>query len=131
MASSNASQSERSKRKSFEISKEFKIEFLRREVKIKVKDESLERLSLSKIIAAAKKIQSHEVLQKIAEYYVENKWLFAAGNIYELIGDLKALQKAEKCYAEGGYYLSAIKVCKTIGTPDALKRAQDYSCIIC
>jgi len=128
---SGASESKKSEQKLFEIPMEFKIEFLKQEIKIKVKDESLEKLSLSKIITTAKKIQSCELLRKIADYYVENNWLFVAGNVYELLGTPESLEKAEKCYVEGRHYLSAINVCRTIGTPDALKRAHDYSCRTC
>ncbi len=131
MIPSSVNESENTQQKLFEIPNEFKIDFLRQRVRINVKDDSLQKLSLSKIIVAAKKIQSHGLLQRIADYYVENKWLFAAGNIYELIGNLESLQNAEKCYVEGRYYLSAIEVCKAIGTPEALKRARDYDCRIC
>jgi len=127
----DASGGKESEQEFFEIPKEFKIEFLRQVIKIKVKDESLEKLLLSKIIVAAKKIQSYVLLRKIADYYVKNNWLFAAGNVYELIGNPESLEKAEKCYVEGRHYLSAINVCRTIGTPDALKRAYDYSCRTC
>ncbi len=131
MAFSKTGEREKSKQKLFTIPEELKIETLKREIKIRVNDESLERLSLSKIIRAARKTQSHEFLLKIADYYAKNRWLWISGNLYELIGTSDSLQRAEKCYLEGRYYRSAIRVCKTIGTPEALKRANDYSCRIC
>ncbi len=114
-----------------EIPESFRIEFLKRGFKVEVKNESLERLSLSKIVAAARKMQSHELLTRLADYYARNQWLWAAGNIYELIGTSESLQRAERCYVEGGNYRSATRVCKAMGDPDALKRALDYSCRTC
>jgi len=127
----DASESKKSEQNLFDIPMEFKIESLRQEIKLKVKDESLEKLSLSKIIMTAKKIKSYELLRKIADYYVENNWLFVAGNVYELIGTPESLEKAETCYVKGRHFLSAINVCRTIGTPDALTRAYNYSCRTC
>lgn len=131
MTSSDSTVKERLVDGSFEIPENFEIEFLKRDFKIKVKNKSVERLSLSKIIAAARKLQSHELLTRIADYYARNQWLWAAGNIYELIGTSESLQRAEKCYVKGGNYRSATRVCRAIGTPDALKRALDYGCRIC
>ncbi|MCW3986545.1 MAG: hypothetical protein NWE91_09110 [Candidatus Bathyarchaeota archaeon] len=131
MVFSSIDENKKSKQELFKIPEEFKIDFLKREIRVEVKDASIEKLSLSKIISKANRIQSRELLEEIAEYYAKNRWFLAAGNIYELVGRTESLRKAEKCYAGGENYLSAIRVCRTIGTPEALKRANDYNCRTC
>lgn len=113
------------------IPQEFKIEsFQSLKEKLGVQDESVERLSLPRIIEVAKKY-APDILEKVEKYYAQADWLLAAAEIARRIPTFKALERAERYFAKGGFYRSAAEVAEKIGTPEALQRAKGYRSKIC
>jgi hypothetical protein len=114
-----------------DIPQEFRIEsFQLLKEKLGVQDKSIERLSLSRIIDAAKKY-APAILEKVEKYYAQADWLLAAGEIARRILTLEALERAEQYFVKGGFYRSAAEVAERIGTPEALQRARGYRSNIC
>lgn len=114
-----------------DIPQEFRIEsFQSLKEKLGVQDKSIERLSLPRIIEAAKKC-GPDILEKVEEYYAQADWLLAAAEIARRIPTLKALERAEQYFARGGFYRSAAEVAEKTGTPEALRRARGYRSKIC
>jgi hypothetical protein len=114
-----------------DIPKEFRIESFRSlKDKLGVQDKSVERLSLPRIIEAAKK-SAPDILEKVEKYYDQTGWLLAAAEVARRIPTVKALERAEQYFAKGEFYRSAAEVAEKIGTPEALQRAKGYRSKIC
>jgi len=113
------------------IPQEFKIEsFQSLKNKLGIQGRSIERLSLPRIIEAAKK-HALATLEKVENYYAQAGWLLAAAELAKRMPSVEALERAEQYYVKSEFYRSAAEVAERIGTPEALRRARKYKGMIC
>jgi len=113
------------------IPPEFKIEsFQSLKTKLGIQGKSIERLSLPRIIEAAKK-HTPATLEKVENYYAQAGWLLAAAELAKRVSSVEALERAEQYYVKSEFYRSAAEVAERIGTPEALQRAKKYKSMIC